>query len=102
MTMVPWEGTLNGQPAKGIMSIEYAEKIGATLSPEFIRGWNAALDAVLAHCEEVREDRRTHPPTFRDGRRKMTPEDIVLIERTTVGSIKCRTESLRKSEKHKE
>jgi hypothetical protein len=64
---------------------------------DFDKGWNAALDAVLRHCEEVREDRRTHPPTFKGGRRKMTPEDIVLIERATVGSLICRTESLRKA-----
>lgn len=68
------------------------------MTSDYDRGWNDALDAVLRHCEEVREDRRTHPPTFKDGRRKVTPEDIVLVERATVGSIKCRTESLRRTE----
>ena len=67
------------------------------MTSDFIAGWNAALDAAIAHCEEVREDRRLHPPTFRDGRRKVTPEDIVLVERATAGSCKIRIESLRKS-----
>jgi len=71
------------------------EAIARSESADYVRGWNAAIDAALAHCEEVREDRRTHPPTFRDGRRKMTPEDIVLIERATAGSCKVRIESLK-------
>lgn len=73
-------------------------KITATESADFVRGWNAALDACIAHCEDVREDRRTHPPTSKDGRRKMTPEQIVLLERATAGSIKCRIETLRKTQ----
>ena len=62
---------------------------------DFTRGWNAALDAVIEHCDDVRRDRAENPPAFPMGHRKFKPEDIVLFERATASSIKCRIESLR-------
>jgi len=65
-----------------------------TVSDEFVRGWKAALHSMIAHIEGIREDRRLHPPAFRDGRRKFTPDDIVMFERTTASSCKYRARML--------
>lgn len=65
---------------------------------DFIRGWNAAIDAAAEHCEEVRQDRLENPPVWQDERRKFTAEDLVKIERATASSCKVRIESLRKPE----
>lgn len=57
--------------------------------------WNAAIDQAVAHCEEVREDRRTHPPAFPKGARKFSARDIAMFQRSAASSCKMRVESLR-------
>jgi len=72
------------------------------VSDEFMKGWKAALHSMIAHIEGIREDRRLHPPAFRDGRRKFTPDDIVMFERTTASSCKYRARMLlEKFDKHR-
>lgn len=72
-------------------------------SRDYIAGWNAAIAAAVAQCDEVREDRRANPPAFPwpGGTKKFTGADIASFMRSAASSCKYRIEGLRKSEEGK-
>lgn len=60
-----------------------------TFPPEIAAVWNAALDAAVACCQEVIDDRRDNPEKYVGGKHKTVPK-LVAVQAMASGAVSCK------------
>lgn len=82
----------------GPITLALHECYQESFPPEIAAVWNAAVDAAVACCQEVIDDRRDNPEKYVGGKHKTVPK-IVAVQAMASGanSCKARIMQLRKS-----